>query len=64
MLRMIKQKFRRLFCRHRWRKIAFMEGTDPSRNIRYSIRRYECMKCHKISHQDGRHDALAGKAVS
>lgn len=59
----IRKKLRQLLCRHEWKKIAFCEGMDEARNIRYSIRRYECRKCGLVSHQDGRRDRLESKAA-
>ncbi len=52
----------RLFCRHDWVKIAVFQEDDPVRNERYGIRRYECRKCGRVSHQDSRHDAIGGIA--
>ena len=57
------KKFRQLFCRHEWKKIGFFEGLDEACNVRYSVRRYECRKCGRVSHQDGRRDRLERKAV-
>lgn len=59
----IRKKLRQLFCRHEWKKIGFFEGLDEARNVRYSVRRYECRKCGRISHQDGRRDRLGGKTI-
>lgn len=56
----IARFFRQLFCRHDWKKVAVFQEDDPVRNERYGIRRYECRKCGKISHQDGRRDAIGG----
>lgn len=56
----IRRFFRQLFCRHEWRKIAVFQQEDPVRNERYGLRRYECQKCGKISHQDGRQDRIGG----
>lgn len=52
--------FRQLFCRHDWVKVAVFQEEDPVRNERYGIRRYQCRKCGRVSHQDGRHDAIGG----
>lgn len=54
---------RRLFCRHEWVKKAVIQDVDPLRNVRYPIRRYECRKCGRVSHQDGRHDRIAERAI-
>ena len=59
----IRDRLRQAFCRHRWKKIGFFEGLDGNHNVRYSIRRYECTKCGRVSHQDGRHDRLERKAA-
>lgn len=56
----IKRFFQRLFCRHDWVKVAVFQEDDPARNERYGIRRYECLKCGRVSHQDSRRDAIGG----
>lgn len=58
-----RRRLRQLFCRHEWKKIGFFEGLDEARNVRYSVRRYECRKCGRVSHQDGRRDRLEDKAA-
>lgn len=59
----MKDRIRRLFCRHEWTKAAVYQETDPVHNIRYPVRKYRCTKCGRASAQDGRHDRLAEKAV-
>lgn len=60
----LKEKLARMACRHKWVKVAVFQETDPVRNVRYGIRRYECTECGKISHQDSRCDRLEAKAVN
>ena len=50
--------FKRLFCKHSWKKIAWHEEYDHFRHERYAIRWYECSKCGKIITVDGRYDNI------
>ncbi len=60
----LKERIARLMCRHEWVKVAMFQEVDQARNERYSLRRYECRLCGKISHQDSRRDRLADRAVN
>lgn len=59
----IAGRIKKLFCRHEWVKIAVIQDVDRLRNERYPIRRYQCRKCGRVTHQDGRHDRIAKRAV-
>lgn len=50
----MKEKLKRLFCRHDYRKVGFYEQQENG--IRYSVRIYRCKKCGKEIHVDGRKD--------
>lgn len=47
-----------LFCRHQYQKIGFR--VEQEHGIRYSMRRYRCLKCQKEILVDGRHDNIGG----
>ena len=48
--------FKRLFCKHNYKKIAWQEEYDQVYNERYAERLYECSKCGKRIWVDGRYD--------
>ncbi len=45
---------KRLFCKHKYKKIEFKEEYDNG--MRYSMRLYRCEKCGKEIWVDGRND--------
>lgn len=59
----IKCTCKQLACRHTWRLIGLSQNIDEQRNIRYGVRRYRCLKCGKISHQDSRCDRIKTKTA-
>ena len=61
MLKILKRALSQALCRHDYEKTGFVEAMDPVRNVRYPMRRYECVRCHKIAWQDGRYDKLSQK---
>ena len=54
----MKNFFRRLFCKHDYKKIAWREEYDKYRNERYAARLYRCSKCGKQIWIDGRYDHI------
>lgn len=52
----MKDFFKRLFCKHEYEKIAWLEEYDKCRNERYPARLYKCNKCGKKIWVDGRCD--------
>lgn len=52
----MKNLFKKLFCKHNYEKIDFIEALDNFTNVRYSIRIYQCTKCGKEIEVDGRYD--------
>lgn len=56
--RRVKNRIKRLFCKHSYEKVSWYEGYDPVRNMRYSIRTYRCKICGKKNVVDGRYDII------
>ena len=54
----MKQFLRKLFCKHNYVKTSWYQEEDRYRNERYAIRIYQCAKCGKRMHIDGRRDAF------
>ena len=52
----MKEFFKRLFCKHDYEKIGWMQEYDERRNERYAARLYQCNKCGKKIWVDGRYD--------
>lgn len=52
----MKEFFKRLFCKHDYRKVGWDEAMDYKHNERYTIRYYTCKRCGKKITVDGRYD--------
>ena len=50
----IKDTLKKLFCKHEYEQLSYYEEFDMYRNVRYSMRLYECNKCGKRKSVDGR----------
>ena len=52
----MKELLKRLFCKHTYQKVGFIQNYDFSKNVRYPIRIYRCIKCGNEIKVDGRYD--------
>lgn len=52
----IRQYFKRLFCKHEYCKVGFVEVEEN--NIRFPLRHYICQKCNREIWIDGRKDFI------